>query len=266
MNFDLLSSINTLKFDGLGNIIGDVEPQFNIANLPVTNPVETPAGTVRAPSRSALSQFISEVKTRGMARNNRYLVEIPLNEDGSRIASLFCESVALPGLNLATTQQRVYGEQREIPYERMFEPVSFTFYVDSGMVIKKAFDDWMGQIIDPLTRAQAYYNNYIREVKIKVFNVDDTSPYAIKLYEAYPKTVQAIQLDANGKDIMKLTVTMIYHYWQSEQITAQVEQDQTNFLNSNTWQDPFSILTGTGFEDFFSETDLFGNFTGFGRP
>ena len=258
MNFS--NFFNTIKNDGLGNLIGTIE-DFNSAGLPTVNQSEQSEGIVRQPSRSGLTDFIAKVK-QGMARNNRYLVTIPLGYgNASEIASLFCESVSLPGLSVATTPHRIYGEQREVPYERMFDPVTFTFYVDSGLIIKKAFDDWMAQIIDPLTRTQAYYNDYIRDVTIEVYNVDDTVPYAVTLYKAYPKSVQAVQLDANGKDIMKLTVTLVYKYWESKEIAEQVQADQTAIINSDTFQDPFEVLTGDGFnsEDYFNNVDIMGN-------
>jgi hypothetical protein len=37
----------------------------------------------------------------------------------------------------------------------------------------------------------------------------------ISLYEAYPKTVSAIQLDYANRDVMKIQVTMMYKYWRS---------------------------------------------------
>lgn len=261
-----MTIFNTIQVDALGNIIGELPAvEDNTADLPSINTAEQPAGSVRSPVRSALSQFISEVKIRGMARNNRYLVEIPLNGEGSQIAALFCESVSLPGLSVATTPQRIYGEQHEIPYERMFDPVTFTFYVDSGMIIKKAFDDWMSQIINPLTRAQAYYKDYIRNITIKVYNVDDSVPYMVTLKEAYPKSIQAVQLDANGKDIMRLTVTIVYKYWESAEIAADVQQELTDIIDSGEMQDPFGVFTEEAYpsEDYFNGVDAMGNQTGF---
>lgn len=252
--------INTIKNDGLGNLIGVIE-DTNSAGLPTVDQAEVPPGTVRQPSRSSLTDFIAGIK-RGVARNNRYLVTIPLGYgNASEIASLFCESVSLPGLSVATTPHRIYGEQHEVPYERMFDPVTFTFYVDGGMVIKKAFDDWMISIINPLTRTQSYYENYIRDVKIEVYNVDDSIPYEVTLFKAYPKSVQAVQLDANGKDIMKLTVTLVYKFWQSKDITTQVEADRTKIINSGTVQDPFEVFTNEGFnfDDYYSNVDIMGN-------
>ena len=66
-----------------------------------------------------LKEFISLVKTRGLARINRYDVSIKFPRqkgDAQKIATLFCDSVSLPGANIATAQMRTYGEVREMPY------------------------------------------------------------------------------------------------------------------------------------------------------
>ena len=52
------------------------------------------------------------------------------------------------------------GEFREVPYEKLYEPINMTFYVDNDMQVKKLFDEWMSLISDPSTRTYNYYNNY----------------------------------------------------------------------------------------------------------
>jgi hypothetical protein len=161
--------------------------------------------------------FITQVKTRGLARTNRYEVSIPgfptTGGGGNRLVTLFCDAVNLPGLNISTQAQRFYGEAWEMPYERMFDPVTLSFYMDSNFELKDGFDRWMARIIDPTTRAIKYYDDYVQDIEIRVINVDERFPYGLTLYEAYPKTINSIQLDAAGRDIMRMQVTMQYRYW-----------------------------------------------------
>ena len=181
-------------------------------------------------------EFLGEVKNRGLARTNRYDVVIPLpvitSNDTSRVANLFCDAVSLPGMSVSTQPQRFYGEVREMPYERTFEPVTMSFYVDSGFEVKTAFDEWINLIVDPTTRAMGYYNDYVRPVEIFVRNVDDSAPYKITLHEAYPKSINTIQLDTASRDIMKVTLTMQYKYWTSA--TTQLE----NYMMDRESYDP----------------------------
>ena len=168
-----------------------------------------------------INEFIAEVKNRGMARTNRYVVNIPFpstygNTTVIKLASLFCESASLPGRNVNTTAARTFGETREMPYERSYEPVNFSFYVDSEMLIKNSFDTWMDMIIDPTNRTIRYYKEYAANaITIYVVSPDNQVPHVVELFEAYPKTVSSIQLSAESKDVMKLNVTMVYRYWKS---------------------------------------------------
>lgn len=195
-----------------------------------------------------ISNFITEVKNRGLARSNRYTVHIPfpisgewaIDRDTAQVTSLLCDSVSLPGINVATTPQRFYGEVRELPYEKAFDPVTMTFYVDSKMQVKTAFDRWMAIIVHPTNRTIGYYEDYVRDIEIRVENVDGSQPMMVKLFEAYPKTVGTIQLDAGNKEVMKLSVTWQYKYWYSTQI-------DTSSIPMRI-QDGQSNITGGGYK------------------
>ena len=41
--------------------------------------------------------------------------------------------------------------------------------------------------------------------------------YGCTLYEAYPKTINPIALTAEGKDVMKIAVTLQFRYWRGAQ-------------------------------------------------
>jgi hypothetical protein len=165
--------------------------------------------------------FIAEIKTQGLARMNRFLVSLtPPNSDPAAVRKtmLFCEKASLPGISYATTQNRSFGESRETPYDKLFEPVTLTFHVDRHMTVKKIFDDWGAYIQNPVDRSFQWYRNYITDLKIHIQDLEDKTTYEVVLYEAYPKTIGAIQLDAEGKDTMRVDVTFQYKYWVSNLI------------------------------------------------
>lgn len=175
-----------------------------------------------------LNEFISQVKNVGLSRSNRYSV-LMTPPPAARVADfgdlrqllLFCDQVQLPGINLSTTQNRTFGEFREVPYEKLFGDVNMSFYVDTSLYVKSYFDNWMGAIQDPLTRNFEYYRNYITDMIIDVEDLNDEVRYSVKLFECYPKTISPVQMDYANKDIMKLSVTMQYKYWiQSEKVST----------------------------------------------
>lgn len=160
--------------------------------------------------------FIAEIKTQGLARTNRFLVYLtPPGADPAALRKtlLFCEKASLPGVNFATTQNRSYGELREVPYDKLVDPVTLTFHVDRHMTVKGMFDRWIYYIQNPIDRTFNWYSNYISDIKIQIQDVEDKTHYEVVLYEAYPKSINAIGLDAESKDTMRLDVTFQYKYW-----------------------------------------------------
>lgn len=190
---------------------------------------------------STLEDFISKVKKDGMARTNRYSVVLgsPISVKQAQVNTgyipagtdmqsllLYCDQVQLPGVNYATIQNRTFGELREVPYDRMFETINMSFYVDNNMAVKAFFDQWMSSIQDPSSRTFNYYENYITDMVIYVEDLKDEKKYEVKLFECYPKSVGSIQLDYASKEVMKLQVTMQYKYWISETSTPGVDKAQ----------------------------------------
>lgn len=167
----------------------------------------------------SIERFIAQLQTSSMARSNRFAVLFnpPAGISTSTLDNilLFCDSVQIPGVNYSTVQNRTFGEFREVPYEKLYEAITMTFYVDVSMHVKTLFDNWINMIQHPETRTFNYYKEYISDMSIEVQDVLDRTRYTIDLYECYPKTVAAIQLDNSNKELMKLTVTIQYKYWKA---------------------------------------------------
>lgn len=172
-----------------------------------------------------LDQFISTVKS-GMQMAYNYDVQFIGGSGSSDKLSLLCEEVTVPGMTFASNPVFTYGEAREVVYNRVFEPATFTFLVDSKSTALKFFRGWMDKIINPNTRLAGYYNSYTGTVIIKHLNSgdlagrDDTQRdvekkkvYEVYLREAYPKSIQSYTLSNNTKDIVRYSVTMNYKYW-----------------------------------------------------
>jgi len=88
----------------------------------------------------SIERFIAQVKTESLARSNRFAVLFnpPAGVSPATLDNvlLFCDSIQIPGVNYSTVQNRSYGEFREIPYERLYEAINLTFYVDASLHVK----------------------------------------------------------------------------------------------------------------------------------
>lgn len=175
-----------------------------------------------------ISDFVANISSMGgLARTNRFsvLVNPPsyalkeLNSTGSSIilrsVLMFCDTVQLPGVSLNTAQTRTFGEVREVPYETNYEPITISFYVDNNFLVKQIFDAWILGIQDWNTRKFKYYKDYTTDFTLYVQDTEDSGKYAVKLFEAYPKTVSAISMSYDSKEVMKINVALMYKYWRS---------------------------------------------------
>jgi hypothetical protein len=211
-----------------------------------------------------INDFIAQVKTNGMARTNRYAVNVnlPFQFDNYtlRAALLFCDQIQLPGINYNTSDTRTYGEVRKAPYEKLYEDINMSFYVDKDMQVKNLFDQWQAQIMDPVTRQFNYYDNYVTDIDIYVQDTFDNTTYMVSLYEAYPKSIGAVQLDYAAKDIMKLSVNFAYKWYQTyPQITQ--SNTATYQVHNNTFPvNPYANVTSNGDPIQSSFTSRLSNF------
>jgi hypothetical protein len=171
---------------------------------------------------ATIKEFTAAVKSQGLARSNRYAVAFSLpkgmvfNSDVTKKALMFCDQIQIPGTNFSTAQNRTYGEFRETPYEKLYEHINLSFYMDKDMQIKELFDEWNKTIYNPTTRNFNYYDQYITDITIEVQDNKDSPKYWVKLHECYPKSVGAIQLDYASKDVMKLSVSMAYKWFETQ--------------------------------------------------
>lgn len=196
----------------------------------------------------SINNFLAEVKRSGFAKQSRYMVLIdlprgpsansngianPFSQDffrvaqrnegasysptGAYLASLYCEAVSLPSLNIDTKMHKVYGPGREMPYGRSYSPVNLTFYIDKDFIIKKFFDTWMASIFNKDTGHMNYYNEYTSQVHILALDTTSgDSPrarYQCTLVEAYPKTMAEVSFSAGTGDVARLQISMQYRHW-----------------------------------------------------
>lgn len=150
-----------------------------------------------------------------------------------RDISLRCDSVSIPGRNLTTaTDANIYGPTREVVEGITYaEDITLTFQSSSELKERVFFESWQEQAFNDKTWNIGYYNDYIGVVDIYLLDKQDNRRYGIRLWEAFPKTVNAIDLgyDQNNA-IIKTSVSMSFRYWE----TLDIERQQPNLLGRIT--------------------------------
>lgn len=215
---------------------------------------------------SKLNEFISGVKS-GMAKTSFFTVQLtvpqllnnmePAKSNMNKII-LFCDQAQIPGVSFSTNQVRSYGEFKEVPYEKLYEPVQLSFYVDSDMNVKKLFDSWIALIQNTTTRDFRYPKHYLTDkIDIIVQDSMDSAKYRVCLNKAYPKTVSPIQLDYASKDVMKLQVTMVYQYAEIFQAYTPTDQQvSSSQIGIQTFASPDATAYGVP-DKYFNNFDEF---------
>lgn len=175
---------------------------------------------MKAAFLSKADTFFSDVMTRGFSKPNRFEVEI-FSPDGANddLVSLWCQSVELPGRTMESQpNDNIYGPTHEIAQGIVLNgTIAMTFLLDESLEIKRYFDNWQKKIYNPLTYDMYYYADYVKDISIKQLDRNENVVFKCKVFEAFPKTIELISLDANSRsEASKLSISMAFRDWIEE--------------------------------------------------
>jgi len=163
-------------------------------------------------SIDTLKSFVS--RDGGYARSNRFAVSFaaPGIAASSEYITYMCESVSIPGKQITSFEYpfQALANAVKVPNGYTFDDVTCIFNLTHSYEMKKTFDTWMSNIITP-NYLLNYTNSYETTVLIEQLNTYNQAIYGIELRNAYPITMQAIDLsNATTDEISKLSVTFTF--------------------------------------------------------
>lgn len=241
-----------------------------------------------------ISKFVSELNKRGPARSNLFLVEFgnirgnvkqtnPLgaldpavkgsfsekdvmhNElNNHEMLTLFVQQVNIPETKLERHKQHSDRIPYDAPQDMSYGELNITFLCDQSMVHKHYFQEWMTNIINPSTHAHAFYNDYICNIVVKMFDTKGNLRNAVEFTECYPVSIADVDYAAGPSDkFVEFKVGFTYRLQFETQVTkssfsssfgaGDIEEGGAGIGEAaNEFQ---SLLAGTGFEGI-------GNFIG----
>lgn len=128
-----------------------------------------------------------------------------------RDTSILCESVTLPGRQIATLDYIADKQAVKIPYTVINEDVTMSFLLTNDYHMKKMFDDWTSAVVDLNSYKAGYKKDFCCDVVIQQLNQQNKPVYGVRLENAFPTTVTSVQYDSNSENtINKLSVTLSY--------------------------------------------------------
>ena len=131
-----------------------------------------------------------------------------------------CENAQLPGRTFATAEQKTYGPIEKYPYLNTYTDIDLTFIVDDDMSQKVFFDAWLNYINPLYNNNMRYKGDYSTVVTINQYDVTNQISYSVNLYDAYPISMNQMDLDWGADGYHKLNVTFAYTYWKNNSLQA----------------------------------------------
>jgi hypothetical protein len=164
--------------------------------------------------------------TQDVARPNKFDVDviIPLvmipYVSSARSLNYRCENAQLPGRTFATAEQKTYGPIEKYPYLNTYTDIDLTFIVDDDMSQKVFFDAWMNYINPLYNNNMRYKGDYSTVLTINQYDVTNQISYSVNLWDAYPISMNQMDLDWSSDGYHKLNVTFAYTYWKNNSLQA----------------------------------------------
>jgi hypothetical protein len=148
-------------------------------------------------SRSAtgsLNDFISLVKTKGLASHNLYMVtfDIPRGLQGKysqygRTMSLLCAGGELPAVSMITKDIYFQGATRPVVTNINFSEMFLFFYLEASMELKTFFDDWFNLLYNAGDGTVGYPDDCCTQIRIYQLDKMHVPVYAVELINVFPK-------------------------------------------------------------------------------
>lgn len=168
----------------------------------------------------------------------------------SRTLNILCKSVQFPGRQVTSTEKIIGPKAVKHAYGVLEDDVTMNFQVLNDYKIKNYFEAWQNLVIDENTRELNYFNEYTRDVKIfqlrkrsggavkvgtalavadlifelfgsnllnnnQVADLLSSSDrvYGCRLENAFPTTMNAIELNNEQNGLVELNVQLSYKTW-----------------------------------------------------
>jgi len=200
-----------------------------------------------------IDQFKSLVTAKGgIARPNLFRIKFPsLPGATAEEVNILCKDVQLPGRQIMTNPRQIGIETEKIPYGYSVGDISVTFHVMNNYGIKEYFETWQNLAVNQQTREIGYQSDFARNVEIEQFQkvtklpkrfgddfnnsllprlsdidivnqffdfsdqINDLVVYRCKLIDAYPTSMNAIQLNNDLDGVVELNIQLSYTNWET---------------------------------------------------
>lgn len=161
----------------------------------------------------------------GLARNNLWRINLPLTIGGQNISSdpfaasdksrlnLMCNSAQLPGRQITTADRNIGLKSEKMATGFLKDDVMLSFYEDNSYSIRRYFESWQNKVVSQNSFEIRYKNEYSSSVFIHQLDHTGNIVYGIALIEAFPTTLNVIELNNDPNGLVNINVQLSYTNW-----------------------------------------------------
>ena len=196
------------------------------------------------PTGFSPNEFMSSIEEMGgLSRRNRYSMSITPPTTFSVPAGkidFLAISCLLPSKQFATTENRMYGFSKNIPYDVTYEPILITMLNPNDWSTRKFWDEWIDYIQNPSSFNMNYYKNMTGQIEIAVYDEEDTvlnpsqARYTAVLQEAWPERISAYALGYENSDHGNFEISIRYQQWYEKGTTRHDKAKDAGSRNTFT--------------------------------
>ena len=162
----------------------------------------------------------------GIARGNVYRVFFPsIAGATSEEMNLLCTGVNIPGRQVMTQERKIGLINQKVAYDQAYDDVQLNFLLLNDYGIRQYFETWQNLCINQSTLEIGYLNDYSFDIKIQQLTKGSLGTssvggnqiiYECTLKNAFPTSLNMIELGNSREDVMELGVQLSYRNWTSD--------------------------------------------------
>ena len=176
------------------------------------------------------SELLETLNKNGVAKSSHFEVQItgPGTTGEENDLMFRADACELPGRTISTSEYRIYGPIRKVAYASTYTDTSIGFLCSEDLREKRYFEEWQDIIMHHRATSgmsakhtkgryeTGYYEDYVRTIEIRQYNVSGAKQSTHYLDEAYPIGIAPIALSWGNEELIRLQVTFAFHDYRAD--------------------------------------------------
>lgn len=171
----------------------------------------------------SIADFLASFQNSGLAKTSHFDVMLPsFNSDFGRILTYRCEAAEIPGRQIATIDNKIYGPTYKTPLQNVYADITLTFLETGDMDIRVYFENWMDRIWDSKENYMNYPNKWLFEVSIIQYDMIGESnesnnlkkTLTCKLIDAFPLNINQMPTSWSENSFHRVQVVLGYRKYE----------------------------------------------------